>query len=166
MDQKQIELILMSMEKNKGLPRFIKATMFSYAVNEVEINSKAPRPLIFMSAISSLSMAVQSVIDVQAPTGQLLPVSLMTMVVGDSGERKSGVLNRFLAPIREVQSERKAIFDSRNSLYKIEKELWDARKKALVKEGVKADSECQRSMVLKGLHEFEKKSQSLRWTIS
>jgi hypothetical protein len=111
-------------------------------------------------------MAVQSVIDVQAPTGQLLPVSLMTMVVGDSGERKSGVLNRFLAPIREVQSERKAIFDSRNSLYKIEKELWDARKKALVKEGVKADSECQRSMVLKGLHEFEKKSQSLRWTIS
>lgn len=156
MDQKELEMILMSMDKNKNMPWFMKSKMFSYAVSEVEINSKAPRPLIFMSAISSLSMAAQSVIDVQVPTGQLLPVSLMTLVVGDSGERKSGVLKYFLAPIREVQNERKAIFDERNSLYKIEKELWSSRRKALFKEGAKAESECERLEVLQALHAFDR----------
>lgn len=152
---KQIGLILMSMEKNFGMPVFRSSEIFSHAIDEVEINIQAPRPLIFLSAISSLSLAAQAVIDVQAPTGQILPVSLMTLVVGDSGERKTAVANRFLEPFREAQREKKVIFDERNSQYKRDSEVWLARRKVVLRRSSKALCDSERNEWLRVLQEFD-----------
>lgn len=108
-----------------------------------------------MSAISSLSLAVQSVADIKTPIGQVLPASLMTLVVADSGVGKTAVANKFLAPIREAQSERKKIFDELNKKYKREYELWHERRRVSLKEGAKAKEDFERIKALAVLQELD-----------
>ena len=43
------------------------------AIDEVEGNVKSPRELIFFSALTAISTAVQGIVDVKKPTGQCVP---------------------------------------------------------------------------------------------
>lgn len=85
-------------------PRRIPGSLLRQAVDEVENNIQAPKPLILFGALTAISVATQGVFDVQKPNGQIVPISLMLLSIADSGERKSTVEDRFLKVIREFQT--------------------------------------------------------------
>lgn len=70
------------------------------AVAEVQGFSQAPVALVAGSALSVLSLAVQSLADVQRAEGLSGPCGLYLLTVADSGERKTSTDNLFRDPIQ------------------------------------------------------------------
>ncbi|MBS0407383.1 MAG: DUF3987 domain-containing protein [Proteobacteria bacterium] len=66
---------------------------------------QSPIPLITASALSTLSMASQGLIDVAMPTGQVAPVSLFFLTSAESGERKTATDRILTAPVSALQAE-------------------------------------------------------------
>ena len=75
------------------------------AIWAVESQVQSPIPLITASALSTLSMASQGLIDVAMPTGQVAPVSLFFLTSAESGERKTATDRILTAPVSALQSE-------------------------------------------------------------
>ena len=75
------------------------------AIWAVESQVQSPIPLITASALSTLSMASQGLIDVAMPTGQVAPVSLIFLTSAESGERKTATDRILTAPVSALQSE-------------------------------------------------------------
>lgn len=67
-------------------------------VREIETKVQAPDALIAMAVLSAISLACQGLIDVRLPSGQLRPVAVFVLGIGESGERKSAVDGIVLAP--------------------------------------------------------------------
>ncbi|MBU6995603.1 YfjI family protein [Ferrovum myxofaciens] len=61
------------------------------AVNAIHETMKAPLALCCQSVLAAASLAVQTHFDVELPWGEVKPLSLFFLTVGESGERKSGV---------------------------------------------------------------------------
>ena len=82
-----------------ALPDTIRA-----AVEEVGGFVKAPVPLVASSAIAALSLAIQPHADVQRADKLHSPVSTFTLVIADSGERKTTCDGFFTKAIRDYES--------------------------------------------------------------
>lgn len=101
------------------------------AVYAVHCLVQAPLPLVFTSALSTLSIAAQNIYDVKCPGSGLSPISLNTLIVANSGERKTSTDRRFMKPIYDFE---KSIQDNQksNTLKSIkEYEIWKANIKKL-----------------------------------
>jgi len=83
-----------------ALPDTIRA-----AVEEVGRFVQSPVPLIASSAISSLSLVIQAHYDVERANKLHSPVSTFTLVIAESGERKSTCDGFFTKAIRDYESE-------------------------------------------------------------
>jgi putative DNA primase/helicase len=82
-----------------ALPDTIRA-----AVEEVGGFVKAPVPLVASSAIAALSLAIQPHYDVERASKLHSPVSTFTLVIAESGERKSTCDGFFTKAIRDYES--------------------------------------------------------------
>ncbi len=76
------------------------------AITEVINFSGAPLPMVACSAIGALSAAAQGAYDVQRDTGLSGPISINSMVVAESGERKSATDKLFTQGIRKFEKDR------------------------------------------------------------
>jgi putative DNA primase/helicase len=81
-----------------ALPDTIRA-----AVEEVGGFVKAPVPMVATSAIAALSLAIQALYDVERASKLHSPVSTFTLVIADSGERKTTCDNFFTQAIRDYE---------------------------------------------------------------
>ncbi|MCV6240244.1 YfjI family protein [Pseudomonas aeruginosa] len=97
------------------------------AVDEAEAIMKSPRELIFFGALTAVSIAVQGLFDVRKPTGQCAPVSLMLLVLADSGERKSSSGNIFLDPVREFQRDQDVAWGDKFNKWMVEERIWGTK---------------------------------------
>lgn len=104
------------------------------AVDEAEANIKAPRALVFSSALTAIATASQGLIDVCKPNGQIVPASLMLLTVANSGERKSTAENVFLRGVRRFQDEMDVVHQKVLSDWSARQSIWEARRKAILKE--------------------------------
>lgn len=97
------------------------------AVAEVQQFTKAPVALVACSALASLSLVCQGLVDVRRAEGLTGPVGVFTLVIAESGERKSSSDSYFRKPID--QYERDQLEASKPALLEFEKQLatWDAR---------------------------------------
>jgi len=97
------------------------------AVVEVQQFTKAPVALVACSALASLSLVCQGLVDVRRAEGLTGPVGLFTLVIAESGERKSSSDGYFRRPID--QYERDQFEAGKPVLVAYERELgtWDAR---------------------------------------
>lgn len=97
------------------------------AVDEVQHFTQAPVPLVACSALASLSLACQGLVDIQREQGLRGPVGLFTLVIAESGERKSSSDGFFRKPID--QYEREQVVAAGPDALKHEKQLvaWEAR---------------------------------------
>ena len=129
---------------NSRPPRYIPCPLFCGAVDEVENNIKAPRGLVIFSALSALSVAIQGLYDVAKPTGQVGPVSLFSLFVGMSGERKSTVEGGFLGVVREFQAEQEVVWVTKINKWKVCEEIWRAKRGEVIKKIAKmtVSGEC------------------------
>lgn len=109
-------------EQGCAFPDRIPFKLLGSAIDEAENNIKSPRPILFSAALGAISLSLQGFFDVQRPKGLLSPLSLMIMVVAESGERKSTSDGIFMRGIRDFQErEIKNYIDklkSYNSLFK------------------------------------------------
>ena len=117
-----------------GYPMDALPSVIGGAVREVVQIVKCPAALAANSALSVLATAAQGVANVQAHRGlKPSPLSLYTLVIGESGERKTSSDNFFArvlndwcaAKVDEMQPELKA--------HKAELVSWNAQKRGLEK---------------------------------
>ena len=103
------------------------------AINEVQMNTKAPIPLIAMSALGTISLVCQQQIDVIRYNNIVGPVSLFLLTLAESGERKSTVDKFFMKPVYQIEAELNKKNKSDLDVYAQEKEIFNLKKKSLTK---------------------------------
>jgi len=138
------------------------------AIDEVEGNVKSPRELIFFSALTAISTAVQGIVDVKKPTGQCVPTSLLLLVVADSGERKTSSENIFLNPIREFQCEQDVKWKDALSAWEVKKDIWESKKKEIMRSITRSARAGEDTLPLERAafeHEKEKPARPKRFKI-
>jgi hypothetical protein len=77
-------------------------------VRTVQSITQTPAGLAAIGGLTTLSMVAQSYVDVMTLEGFSKPTSIFFLVVGQSGERKSGVERRFMTAVRERANELEA----------------------------------------------------------
>lgn len=83
------------------------------------------------AALATASLAVQPYVDVEMPTGEIVPTSLFITTVGESGERKSSADKRLLQGVRQREKELRLDSQDAAASYQTKKAAYDAaRKKA------------------------------------
>jgi len=103
------------------------------AVYDAQRQTNAPLELCVASALSAMSLAAQHGYDVERPGGLVSPVSLFTLSIAESGERKSTVDALFTRPIKDFVSQKRDEFEAKISEFNVESELWLRDKNALTK---------------------------------
>jgi hypothetical protein len=95
-------------------------------VREIQTKVQAPDALIGMSVLGAISLAIQGLIDVRLPSGQIRPVSLNFMVIAESGERKTAVDGIVSAPIYTHDEARAVKYTEDLTQYTREMKVWRA----------------------------------------
>lgn len=114
-------------------PSLSQFPLLDAAINEAQANIQAPRGLIQNAALTAISVALQGLVDVRKPNGQVAPTSLMLLAIADSGERKSTVENVFLKPIRGFQAKQCEEVRESQSVWKIKYDTWTVRRNGVLK---------------------------------
>lgn len=102
------------------------------AVIEVRDYIQAPTALIASCALSSVSLAIQSHIDVARDERLIGPVSLYLLTLGDSGERKTTVDGFFTKPIHEWEAKKRQELAREISIFDTESAQHDAKRIGLL----------------------------------
>ena len=109
-----------------ALPDTIRA-----AVEEVGGFVKAPVPLVASSAIAALSLAIQAHYDVERASKLHSPVSAFTLVIAESGERKSTCDGFFTKAIRGYESTQVEAAKPFVKNYDAAIESWEAKRSGI-----------------------------------
>ena len=117
----------------RPFPRVLQLPLAQAVVNEASHNTQAPIAIAFSSMLAATSMVSQGIYDVEIPTGQIAPTSLMLLTIANSGERKSTVENVFMRPIREFQQMKASESQQLMEEWRGKFDRWEARRKALMK---------------------------------
>lgn len=112
------------------------------AVEEVCGFVKAPVPLVVMSALGALSVAIQAHHDVQRAEKLDGPCSLFLCCIADSGERKTTCDEYFTKAMRDYEASEREAAKPMLQAYETDLEVWKAQRsgvqekiKCLAKEG-------------------------------
>lgn len=97
------------------------------AVIEVQQFTKAPIPLVAASALTALSLACQTYIDVQRAEGLQGPTGLFFLTIADSGERKSTCDTFFMRAIWDYEKGQAEAAKPILKKYNAEYAAWDAK---------------------------------------
>jgi putative DNA primase/helicase len=110
-----------------ALPDTIRA-----AVEEVAGFVKAPLPLVASSALAALSLACQAHIDAKRAEKLHGPSGLFSLIIADSGERKTTCDGFFTSPIRQYQAEQAEAMKPAIDEYQAKIAAWQAEKDGLL----------------------------------
>jgi hypothetical protein len=117
-----------------ALPDGIRA-----AVEEVHDYVMAPLAMVATSALTAISVAAQAHIDVRRDEVLVGPVSLFTVALGESGERKSQVDKMFTEAIEHYEDEQAELGKPLLAHYRAELTAWESLYQG-VKEGIRKDA--------------------------
>lgn len=106
----------------KALPPDLHQTIYAIK-NKVQ----SPLPLITTSILSTLSSAAQGYIDVETIYGATQPVSLFTLVIADSGERKTSTDKLVAAPLLDHEKQALNFNQELAADFEIERVIWRAK---------------------------------------
>ncbi len=109
------------------LPETIRA-----AVEEVQAFVKAPVAMVATSALSALSMAAQALFDVRRAEKLTGPIGLFTLVIADSGERKTTCDEFFLSAIQQWEHQQGEAMRPALELHKADMDGWNAEREGLL----------------------------------
>ena len=104
----------------------------------VEKRIPAAYPIIVSGIMTSMATAMQDLIRVKMPNGVVNPVSLAIGVIGESGDRKTSVLNLLLKPIMQFDEMAEQDLCDQMLEYENEKSIFNVKAKVLQAEIVKS----------------------------
>lgn len=86
------------------------------------------------SFLTAMSLTCMGLISVRLPTGQIRSVSLNSLVIADSGERKTGTDNVVVGPIYERDKKRAKKYEEDIVAYQTEMAIWESVKVAYLRD--------------------------------
>lgn len=98
------------------------------AVQEVQAFAQAPVAMVATSALSALSLAAQGLHDVKRADKLTGPIGLFTLVVADSGERKTTCDEFFTPAIRKWEREQAEAMQPEVERFEADASAWDAER--------------------------------------
>lgn len=101
------------------------------AVAEVNDFTQSPKSMAACSALSALSLAAQGLASVRRTEGLLGSISIFTMILAESGERKTSVDEHFIRPVREYERAMFEYAEPEMSEYRADQRAWEAKVKGL-----------------------------------
>lgn len=119
---------------SEHFPVINQTSLLAKAVFETATITQAPLPMIYLTAITSVSVALQGLINVELPIGKVCPVSIWALTIAGSGERKSTVENLLTKGIKTFNKERVNLHQKMLHKYNLELELHE-KESALIKKG-------------------------------
>ena len=123
---------------------FPEVNLHPIILNEIvsiAMQVQASHELVTTSVLSVMGAVLQSVIEVQPPVGDVTPVSLHTLVIAESGDRKSAVESLVFRQVRKFDEERDRLYADLLAKNLIEKRAWQFKLKICQKRLAKALSE-------------------------
>lgn len=90
---------------------------------------KAPFPSALIVGLTAASTATQALYDVERPVGGPTSLSLFCLLIADSGERKSSLINYFFGPIREAEIAAEHEYQKQLSQWKRDIHIWQIHRK-------------------------------------
>ncbi|MDE9690208.1 YfjI family protein [Citrobacter portucalensis] len=103
------------------------------AIYDIREHTQAPMELISSSVISSMSLALQSIVNVRVNETVTTPVSLFLLVIANSGERKTTVDRMVLRPFYQHDSQQLKKLEEEEENYGVEKQVWDIKEKDVLR---------------------------------
>jgi putative DNA primase/helicase len=97
------------------------------AVEEVQLFVQAPVEMVGASALTALSVAIQSLADVRRFGKLCGPTSLFFLSIAESGERKTSIDRYFLDPIRDFERAQREAAKGDEASYSADLTEWQAR---------------------------------------
>lgn len=94
------------------------------AVNEVLDFTQCPSALAACCALSAISLATQHLANVKRDNGLISPVSIYTLAIAESGERKTSVDKHFISAIENWQKLQAELAKPELTRYWVESEAW------------------------------------------
>lgn len=128
--------LLVETESHEPFPLYALPPTIKRAVEECVHFSQPPIPLAVASALSSVSVAAQGLIDVARGESLIGPVSLYMLTLAESGERKTTIDNFFTEPIRKWERKKREQFKDDIKNFEVDNTNWNALMEGL-KEALK-----------------------------
>ncbi|EHB5919723.1 MULTISPECIES: YfjI family protein [Enterobacteriaceae] len=101
------------------------------AIIETQKNTQAPLAMVATSALTAISIACQNQIDMCRPGNLRGPVNLYSLILADSGERKTTVDKVFMKAFYLRDEALAEEYAKLVENYSTEKEIWEQKQKAL-----------------------------------
>lgn len=102
------------------------------AVKEVTSSVQCPVALTASSAITAISLAAQGLADVRRDIGLEGPISIYTITIAESGERKTAVDKKFSSPILKWEEEQRQKLKETLTEYRAMLKAWEAEKEGIL----------------------------------
>lgn len=129
------------------VPSVAQSDLITKAFNEAADITKAPSPMVYLTTISAVSVALQGLINVELPTGTIAPVSLMSLSIAESGERKSSVENLLTKGIKLSHKEKMDHYQNQLKGYAVRTRLHNKKKTQIEKSFDLDDKESYEELV-------------------
>lgn len=105
---------------------------FKQAVLDVQGITQAPMAMVSTCAITALALAAQGHFDVARNNQLSSPLSLYSLVMAESGERKTSVDGHFTKPIRNFEAVQTELMKPEIKEYKAAYQAWDSEKQGVL----------------------------------
>lgn len=112
-------------------PTHVFSSMLRLTIQELQRNTLAPEAMIGMEVLSAMSAVAQVHYDYESATGSVRPVSLNTLVIADSGERKTSVHNLVAKPIYAFDEARMVQYKKELAEFDTQQHIWTTRNTGL-----------------------------------
>lgn len=103
--------------------------------------TQAPVELIMGTCLSAMSLASQALVIFQYSDGRTSPVSLYSVVIAESGERKTAVFNQVMKPILEFEKEALKAYSEQLKVYEADSQAWKAINKSIIRQITKNEQQ-------------------------
>lgn len=114
-----------------------KLPLYQAAVNETTSAIQAPLKMVAHCGINAMFAAVQGLVDYKRSDGGIVPVSNISLILGETGERKSSVDACFFRAFHEFREANHKPGDQELARHRAEVALWKARGQELIRRGNK-----------------------------
>jgi len=107
--------------------------ILSGAAAAIERKVQVPGAMAAQSVLAAAALAAQGHVDVELPTGDLVPVSLYFITSANSGDRKTRADSLAMRPVRIREAELRAAYIGDMQQHRNSKDTWDHSRQAAIR---------------------------------
>lgn len=119
---------------NMNFSELVLPILFDNVTNTIQAITHSPVELIAGTQFSVMSLAAQAQVVFEHKDGRRSPPSLYSVVIAESGERKTAVLNLLQKPIQDFQKKQLKNYEDKVRVYEADLQAWAAIKKTITRQ--------------------------------